>query len=151
MSLKQEPFVVAQSVSVEGDPYNTNTEGVILLPDDSIPKVVLSVDVCIKQPDRTQVCIDTMAQIAVIGITFIGNSFDIKYEIHRNGGNIATIIDKMDFASNPGDRHTNFSNFPVLDENPHAGINTYELVCTALTGFNNLIGSRGLKATVITL
>ncbi|NDI33615.1 hypothetical protein [Chengkuizengella sediminis] len=152
MGIKDEPFVVAQSVSVEGDPYNTDTEGVILLPDDSIPKVVLSVDVCIKQPERTQVCIDTMAQIAVVGITFLSNPIDMTYEIHRNGNRIAIINDQMEFASNaPGARHTNFPNFPILDNNPYAGINTYDLVCTAVTGFNNFVASRSLKVTVFTV
>ncbi|NDI37175.1 hypothetical protein [Chengkuizengella sediminis] len=30
--------------------------------------------------------------------------------------------------------HTNFPNFPIVDNNPSAGINTYELVCTRVFG-----------------
>ncbi|NBI30920.1 hypothetical protein [Chengkuizengella marina] len=157
MGLKKEPFVVAQSFSVE-NPYGG--EGAIELPSPiagvPIPRVVATVDVCVTQPMNTQVSLDSMAQIAVVGDPDTSVSFEVTYEIMRNSTTIATINDEMDYDAVSEGRHTNFPNFPVLDDSPPAGINTYDLVCTRVTTNevevdNIFVGSRSLKATVITL
>ncbi|MFS1511737.1 hypothetical protein VQL36_05460 [Chengkuizengella sp. SCS-71B] len=157
MGLNKGPFVVAQSFSVE-NPYGG--EGSIELPfpdPDEVPVVVATVDVCVQQPQKTQVSIDSMTQIAVIGNPGLDSiSFEVKYEILRNGTTIATINDEMDYAK-PNSiefRHTNFPNFPLVDEDPDPGINKYDLRCTFLSffGVNSIFaGSRSLKATVITI
>ncbi|NDI35649.1 hypothetical protein [Chengkuizengella sediminis] len=153
MGIKDEPFVVAQSVSVD-DAYSTTAGAIELDPD--MPTVVATVDVCVKQPENTQVSLDSMAQIAVVGDPDTAVSFEVTYEIMRNSTTIATINDEMDYDAVSEGRHTNFPNFPVLDDSPPAGINTYDLVCTRVTTNevevdNIFVGSRSLKATVITL
>ncbi|MFS1512524.1 hypothetical protein VQL36_08820 [Chengkuizengella sp. SCS-71B] len=99
--------------------------------------------------DRTQVSLDSMAQIAVDAAT--SSPFGVLYNILRNGDLIATINDEMDYVVANEGRHTNFPNFPILDNNPSAGINTYDLVCIlSLSGGANVtyVASRSLKATV---
>ncbi|NDI34531.1 hypothetical protein [Chengkuizengella sediminis] len=145
MGIKEEPFVESQSVSVE-DPYSFTDPNVFVL-SLGVSEVVLSVDVYVKQPQKTQVTLDSMVQIAVPGIG--GGSpdmFGLTYEIQQNGTTIATINDEMDFVSVR--RHINFPNFPVLDNNPNIGINTYDLVCTSTADATIIIASRSLKATV---
>ncbi|NBI30921.1 hypothetical protein [Chengkuizengella marina] len=160
MGLNKGPFVVAQCFSVL-DPYDVNA-GAIPLPDPfptETPVVVATVDVCVTQPQKTQVSLDSMVQIAANGNVAGASSasFEVTYELFRNNVVIATIIDEMDYVptgSFPDDgRHTNFPNFPVLDNNPSAGINTYDLVCTNKGGSFPPIfaASRSLKATVFTL
>ncbi|NDI33616.1 hypothetical protein [Chengkuizengella sediminis] len=154
MGLKQEPFVVAQSFSVV-DPYDPDDPNIIDLSNTLDPKTVATVDVCVKNPQKTQVSIDSMAQIAV-GATQSSETFKVTYEIMRNGTTIATINDEMDYVPTgsfpDAGRHTNFPNFPVLDNNPSAGINTYDLVCTRLSATSFIfVASRSLKATVFTL
>ncbi|NBI27804.1 hypothetical protein [Chengkuizengella marina] len=153
MGLKNDPFVVADTVSVL-DVYNTSDPNVINLTPANPSAVVSTVDVCIKQPQKTQVSIDSMAQIAVLGLTMMGQTFAVTYELLRNDTVIATINDEMDYESVVQGRHNNFPNSPLVDDNPIAGINTYDLRCTSVTrptvGFV-LIGSRSLKATVFTL
>ncbi|MDP5274013.1 hypothetical protein [Chengkuizengella axinellae] len=155
MGLEKGPFVVAKSVSVEGDPYNPDTQGVILLPTDGSFVDVLTIDVCVKQPLKTRVIIDSMTQIAVITAD---GTFEVKYELLRkSSGNsdvLATINDEMDYQITNLRRHTNFPNFPIVDKNPSHGINTYVLRCTDLKcmiEFPPRVASRSLKATVITL
>ncbi|NDI33617.1 hypothetical protein [Chengkuizengella sediminis] len=150
MGLNKGPFVVADTVSVEGSPYTMQTEGVVSLPSDGTPIDVLSVDVCVH---GSQVCIDSMIQVAV-GMSNFGNTtFSVKYDILRNGDCIATINDEMDYEAVPADgRHTNFPSIPVVDENPVSGLNKYVLRCTNQSPLpfpNVFIGSRSLKASVI--
>ncbi|NBI30972.1 hypothetical protein [Chengkuizengella marina] len=154
MGLKKGPFVVADTVSV-ADPYNGSDPDVISLPIDGTPQVVATVDVCVTQPQKTQVSLDSMAQIAVVADTSDDGgpiTFEVTYEIQRNGEIIATINDEMDYQSQgPDGRHTNFPNFPILDCNPSAGINTYDLRCTRVTANevnveDIFVASRSLKA-----
>ncbi|MDP5275128.1 hypothetical protein [Chengkuizengella axinellae] len=154
MGIKEEPFVVAQSVSVD-NPFND--PDVIFLQGNT-PTTVATVDVCVKQPQRTQVCIDSMVQVGV-GASTAGNptTFVMTYELFRNNTPIATINDEMDYSSPPNEtfNYTNFPNFPVVDKDPIAGNNSYDLVCTRVTANESEvafigIGSRSLKATVIT-
>ncbi|NBI28222.1 hypothetical protein [Chengkuizengella marina] len=149
MGLKKVPFVVDNTVSVD-DPYNFGDPKVILLLDD--PTVVLSVDVCVKQPQKTKVLLDSMAQIAVRdgGIPI---SFEVSFELLRNGTRIALINDEMDYvpAGSTG-RHTNFPNLPLVDNDPSPGINKYDVVCTLvsnISGASIFVGSRSLKATIV--
>ncbi|MFS1511779.1 hypothetical protein VQL36_04980 [Chengkuizengella sp. SCS-71B] len=152
MGLKKGSFVVADTVSVD-DPYDEDSPGVIRLIQ-SVPTVVATVDVCVKEPQKTQVSLDSMTQIAVFNpsgaITSV--TFEVKYEVMRNGMTLATINDEMDYIPTgpaPDGRHTNFPNFPILDNNPSIGINTYDLVCTNVIGPTPVfVGSRSLKATV---
>ncbi|NBI28329.1 hypothetical protein [Chengkuizengella marina] len=156
MGLKKGPFVVAQTFSVL-DPYDPAAENIIVLPNDGDFEIVATVDVCVTQPKNTQVSLDSMAQIAVIansGSGFSSTTFEVKYELLRNGDCIAIINDEMDY-SNPLDtdfRHTNFPNFPVLDINPSLGINKYVLRCTRVVPDFDVqdifVASRSLKATV---
>ncbi|MFS1511195.1 hypothetical protein VQL36_01975 [Chengkuizengella sp. SCS-71B] len=148
MGLKKGSFVVADTVSVD-DPYDINDPNVINLVGDA-PTVVASVDVCIKQPQKTQVSLDSMAQIAVIDEE-ANVTFEVIYEILRNDTTIATINDEMDYVTANQGRHTNFPNFPLVDNNPSAGLNTYNLRCTLVTPppeGSLTVGSRSLKATV---
>ncbi|MFS1511364.1 hypothetical protein VQL36_02855 [Chengkuizengella sp. SCS-71B] len=156
MGLKKGPFVVADTVSVD-DPYS-EAAGAIKLPFGvpPVPIVINTVDVCIKQTEKTQVSLNSMTQIAVLASTDIGGpvTFEVIYEIQRNGEVIATIHDKMDYFS-PffGGRITNFPNFPTVDNNPNKGMNTYELRCTRATideisVAEIFVASRSLKATV---
>ncbi|NDI35653.1 hypothetical protein [Chengkuizengella sediminis] len=155
MGLKKGPFVVADTVSVDGDPYSSTTKGVIEL--GPSPEIVATVDVCVTEPQKTQVSLDSMAQIAVIDRNTVGNpiTFEVKYEILRNDTVIATINDKMDYET-IGDpsRHTNFPSFPVLDNHPGVGMNRYELrvarIETPEVG-SIFVASRSLKATVFTV
>ncbi|WP_162037069.1 hypothetical protein [Chengkuizengella sediminis] len=108
---------------------------------------------CVKQPKRTQVSLESMTQIAVRSTDQLSVTFEVTYEILRNGEVIATINDEMDYAK-PGGledfRHTNFPNFPIVDNNPRAGINKYDLRCTfeSGTGVRNIFAtSRSLKVT----
>ncbi|MFS1513385.1 hypothetical protein VQL36_13205 [Chengkuizengella sp. SCS-71B] len=153
MEMKKGFFVVADTVSVL-DVYNTSDPNVINLTPANPSAVVSTVDVCVKQPQKTQVSIDTMAQIAVLGLTLMGQTFEVTYELLRNDTVIATINDEMDYESVVQGRHTNFPSFPLVDDNPIAGLNTYDIRCTSVTrptlGFV-LIGSRSLKATVFIL
>ncbi|NDI37183.1 hypothetical protein [Chengkuizengella sediminis] len=159
MGLKKGPFIVADTVSVL-DAYDVNA-GAILLPSTipPTPLVVATVDVCVKHPQNIQVSLDTMAQIAVTAAGGdVSATFEVTYEILRNGEVIATINDEMDYvptSTTPPGRHTNFPNFPLVDNNPSAGINTYDLRCTRVTPDENIqllfIASRSIKATVITL
>ncbi|NDI33613.1 hypothetical protein [Chengkuizengella sediminis] len=167
MGLKKGPFVVAQTFSVE-DAYGGT--GAITLAADGDSEIVATVDVCIKEPQKTQVSLDSMAQIAVGGtpppppappsvasdpvILNVSVTFEVRYEILRNGNVIATINDEMDYEGVAAGRHTNFPNFPIVDDNPRAGINTYDLKVTRVsTSFVDdiFVASRSLKATVITL
>ncbi|MFS1512532.1 hypothetical protein VQL36_08865 [Chengkuizengella sp. SCS-71B] len=153
MELEKGPFVVAQSVSVD-DPYDDTDPNVIILPIDGSPVDVLTVDVCVKQPQKTQVSLDSMGQIAAFIASAGANSFEVKYEILRNNNSIAIINDEMDYQGANERRHTNFPNFPVVDNNPNAGINTYVLQCTQVSASGPsliAVGSRSLKATVFTL
>ncbi|MFS1512520.1 hypothetical protein VQL36_08800 [Chengkuizengella sp. SCS-71B] len=155
MGLKKESFAVADTVSVL-NPYNFGDPDVIRIPFDGTPVNVLTVDVCVKQPQGTQVSIDSMAQIVVVGQTEPGEgvTFEVRYEILRNGNIIATINDEMDYLPpSAPERYTNFPNFPVVDNSPIVGINTYDLRCTLLSqtgvSLNDLgAASRSLKATV---
>ncbi|MDP5274007.1 hypothetical protein [Chengkuizengella axinellae] len=153
MGLKEEPFVVVQSFSIE-DPYNIfNPEPNLIILDPNDPTEVLCIDVCINQPDKTQVSIDSMTQIAVRAGSFIVD-FEVLYEIVANDTVIARINDEMSYQSAIDiGRHTNFPNFSVVDKNPRAGNNTYKLICTNLAGDPSsiLAASRSLKATVIPL
>ncbi|MDP5272664.1 hypothetical protein [Chengkuizengella axinellae] len=156
MGLKDEPFVVIDTVSVVGNIYGSGGDLIFLEPND--PTTVATVDVCVKQPEKTQVCIDSMVQFAVGGTGGVGSdvTFQVLYEIHRNGDVIARINDEMDFELAGGRGQTNFPNFPVVDNDPIGGINTYDLVCTRDTTNENAVAvinaaSRSLKATVITL
>ncbi|NDI37184.1 hypothetical protein [Chengkuizengella sediminis] len=153
MGLKKGPFVVAQTFSVL-DPYDPASENIIVLPDDGDFEIVATVDVCVKQPQKTQVSLDSMAQIAILAFEN-PVTFEVRYEIMRNGTIIATINDEMDYDnSNNTERHTNFPNFPILDDNPSIGINTYELKVTRVSTFSVediFVASRSLKATVFTL
>ncbi|MFS1511919.1 hypothetical protein VQL36_05715 [Chengkuizengella sp. SCS-71B] len=154
MGLKKGAFVVDDTVSVD-DPYDTTDPNMIQL-DTNDPITVATVDVCVEQPQRTQVSLDSMAQIAVANINTGATSltFEVKYEIIRNGTTLAIINDEMDYVPTgtfpDGGRHTNFPNFPILDNNPIGGINTYDLVCTNVSGPSlTFVGSRSLKATVL--
>ncbi|NDI35657.1 hypothetical protein [Chengkuizengella sediminis] len=153
MGLDKGSFVVAQTFSVL-DVYNTSDPNVINLTPANPSAVVATVDVCVKQPQKTQVSIDSMAQIAVLGLTMMGQTFEVTYELLRNDTVIATINDEMDYESVVNGRHNNFPNFPLVNDNPIAGLNTYDIRCTSVTrptlGFV-LIGSRSLKATVFTV
>ncbi|MFS1513961.1 hypothetical protein VQL36_16165 [Chengkuizengella sp. SCS-71B] len=171
MGLKKGPSVVADTVSVD-DPYS-EAAGAILLAADGDFEIVATVEVCVKQPQRTQVSIDSMAQIALeedvgqiaaidedsdLGVLMSGPvTFEVTYEILRNGDVIATINDEMDYEAPVGTtgRHTNFPNFPIVDNNPRAGINTYALKITRVfvtepvkAVINVFVASRSLKATV---
>ncbi|NDI37176.1 hypothetical protein [Chengkuizengella sediminis] len=155
MGLKKGTFVVAQTFSVL-DPYDSASKNIIELSNDGDFAIVATVDVCVKNPQRTQVSLDSMAQIAVRATD---STFEVTYEILRNGIVIATINDEMDFvpASFMGQngRHTNFPNFPLLLDNyPSAGINKYELrvtrVLTSEIEDEIFVASRSLKATVFT-
>ncbi|MFS1512501.1 hypothetical protein VQL36_08705 [Chengkuizengella sp. SCS-71B] len=151
MGLKKGPFVVADTVSVD-DPYGG--EGTIVLPV-QIATPVATINFCVKNPQKTQISLDSMVQIAVLAIsTGVARDFAVTYEIIRNNETtIALINDEMDYLAVNEGRHTNFPNFPVLDNNPSAGINTYELVCTRTAGSKLTIfaGSRSIKATVFTV
>ncbi|NDI33614.1 hypothetical protein [Chengkuizengella sediminis] len=118
------------------------------------PTVILSVDVYVKQPQRTQVSLDSMAQIAVDGNNTGATTFEETYEILRNDVVIATINDLMDYEGANFGRHTNFPNFPLVDDNPSARINKYELRVTRVAPDTGVIfifvASRSLKATVFT-
>ncbi|WP_160647734.1 hypothetical protein, partial [Chengkuizengella marina] len=100
---------------------------------------------------KTQVSLDSMAQIAFDAIQFSA-TFKVTYDILRNDTVIATINDEMDYEASPDFvKHTNFPNFPILDNNPSPGINTYELRITRVStdGVDEIfVGSRSLKATV---
>ncbi|MFS1512529.1 hypothetical protein VQL36_08845 [Chengkuizengella sp. SCS-71B] len=151
MGLKKGPFVVAQTFSVL-DPYDPADENIIVLLSDGDFEIVATVDVCVTQPKKTQICIDSMAQIAVISED---STFELTYELLRNGIVIATINDEMDYEPPLGTdgRHTNFPNFPLVDNKSSAGINKYELRVTRVStsGAEDLVvfvGSRSLKATV---
>ncbi|MDP5274144.1 hypothetical protein [Chengkuizengella axinellae] len=161
MGLEKETFVTAQSFSIE-DPFDPTEENVISIPTPGSSEEVLTVDVCVKQPHKTHVLLDSMAQVAVratlspfpVNVTFV-----VEYELERNGTRIASITDEMDYlavGSTPGvnGRHNNFPNFPLVDENPDPGNNTYVLRCTNSSPNPSpfiTIGSRSLKAAVITL
>ncbi|MDP5274332.1 hypothetical protein [Chengkuizengella axinellae] len=153
MGLDKGPFVVADTVSVD-DPYGG--EGTIVLPS-SIATPVATINFCVKNPLKTQVSLDSMVQIAVLPTFPPGSAieFAVTYQVIRDDNQIiASLNDEMDYITAVANgRHTNFPNFPVLDENPHTGINTYELVCTRTAGQTLVIfaGSRSLKATVFTL
>ncbi|NBI31026.1 hypothetical protein [Chengkuizengella marina] len=154
MGLKKGPFVVAQTFSVL-DPYDPAAENIIVLPNDGDFEIVATVDVCVKNPKKTQVSLDSMVQIAVVADTDDGGgpvTFELTYEIQRNGEIIATINDEMDYQSpGPDGRHTNFPNFPIVDNNPRAGINTYDLKVTRVSTFavdDVFVASRSLKATL---
>ncbi|MDP5274023.1 hypothetical protein [Chengkuizengella axinellae] len=150
MGLDRVPFIVADTVSVD-DPY-TFDPNVIQLPFDGTPVDVLSVDVCVSH--KTQIKLDTMAQIAVLGLTMIDQTFEVTYQIIRNDDCVSMISDEMDYDSVVDGRHMNFPNFPLVDKNPSLGMNTYHLRCTSVitptVGFV-FVGSRSLKATVFTL
>ncbi|NDI35643.1 hypothetical protein [Chengkuizengella sediminis] len=159
MGLNKGPFVVADTVSVVGNPYDENTEGIIELPDvGGLAVVVLSIDVPVKQPKRTKVSIDSMVQVATTSFDpdLPVTSFKMTYEILRNDIVIATINDEMDYATANEGRHTNFPNFPIVDNYPSTGINKYELRCERDINneenlFDIFVASRSLKATVFTL
>ncbi|MDP5274019.1 hypothetical protein [Chengkuizengella axinellae] len=158
MGLNKGPFVVDQSVSVD-DPYDRNDPDVISIPTPGDSEEVLTVDVCVKQPHKTQVLLDSMVQVAVratlspfpVNVTFV-----VEYELERNGTTIASITNEMDYlavGSTPGvnGRHNNFPNFPLVDENPNQGNNTYVLRCTNFSPNPSpfiTIGSRSLKASL---
>ncbi|NBI28163.1 hypothetical protein [Chengkuizengella marina] len=147
MGLKKGPFVVAQTFSVL-NPYG-GTDAITLAADGDF-EIVATVDVCVTQPQKTQVSLDSMAQIA-IETQENPTTFEVTYEILRNGTAMATINNEMDYASPSLQRHTNFPNFPVLDNCPSAGINTYDLKITrvATSNVTNIfVASRSLKATV---
>ncbi|NDI35634.1 hypothetical protein [Chengkuizengella sediminis] len=154
MGLNKEPLVVVQMFVL--DPYGFIDPDVIRLPDDGTSQVILTVDVCVKEPQETQVLLESMIQIAVDDFEFNTlTTFEVIYELLRNGDVIATINDEIDY-SKPDDffRHTNLPNFSLVDNNPSLGINTYELVCTNVIGGASIAifaGSRSLKATVFTL
>ncbi|MDP5273244.1 hypothetical protein [Chengkuizengella axinellae] len=150
MGLNKEVFIVAKSVSVV-DPYDDSDPDVIQLPVDGSFVDVLSVDVCVKNSKRTQVSLDSFAQIAMTGGDGAGGAtlLSVTYEILRSNTILATINNTMDYASVNLGRHTNFPNFPVVDEEPNVGINTYILRCSSGGGPN--VASRSLKAIVITL
>ncbi|NDI33442.1 hypothetical protein [Chengkuizengella sediminis] len=152
MGLKKEPFVVAETFSVL-DPYDPASENIIVLSNDGDFEIVATVDVCVKQPQRTQVSLDSFAQIAVEpGADDDPQTFEVTYELLRNGDPIVTIDDEMDYVHAGTGRHTNFPNFPLVDNNPSAGINRYDLVCTRISGPSFIfVASRSLKATVFTL
>ncbi|NDI34900.1 hypothetical protein [Chengkuizengella sediminis] len=154
MGLNKGPFVVAQSFSVE-DPYDVDAGAIDL---NVMPQtVVATVDVCVNKPTKTQVSLDSMVQIAVMSSVRISSlpsqTFEVLIEILRNGKVLATINDEMDYEIAGEGRHTNFPNFPLVDNNPSAGINTYDLRCTLVSGMSASVfaASRSLKATVFTL
>ncbi|MFS1513391.1 hypothetical protein VQL36_13235 [Chengkuizengella sp. SCS-71B] len=155
MGLKKGILVVADTVSVD-DPYDPGDENIIILSNDGDFEIVATVDVCVKDPQKTQVCIDSMAQIAICNDDGPPSvTFEVTYELLRNGTTIATISDEMDYARAGADgRHTNFPNFPLVDNNPCAGINTYELRITRVSTNAEgdiFVASRSLKATVFTV
>ncbi|MFS1512538.1 hypothetical protein VQL36_08895 [Chengkuizengella sp. SCS-71B] len=154
MGLDKGPFVVAHTFSVL-EPYDSGAENIIVLPNDGDFEIVATVEVCVKQPQKTQVSLDSMAQIAVDNNFITSVTFEVTYELFRNGVVIATINDEMDYQPNTGGRHTNFPNFPVIDNNPSGGINTYDLkitrVSTNFPQINIFVASRSLKATVFTV
>ncbi|MFS1512542.1 hypothetical protein VQL36_08915 [Chengkuizengella sp. SCS-71B] len=151
MGLKKESIVIAQTFSVL-DPYDPEAENIIVLLNNGDFAIVATVDVCVKDPQKTQVCIDSMVQIAVNNDDGPPSvTFEVTYELLRNGTIIATINDEMDYEA--GDRHTNFPNFPLVDNNPSTGINTYELRITRVSTNAQgdiFVASRSLKATVFT-
>ncbi|MFS1511342.1 hypothetical protein VQL36_02720 [Chengkuizengella sp. SCS-71B] len=154
MGLKQKPFVVCDSVSVL-DPYGG--EGSIILVQSGMsvitPLTIVSIDVCVRQSQKTKVSLDFLSQAAIEDMG-LATSFGLVFQLQRNGIVVATINDEMDYvpAGSTG-RYTNFSNFPLVDDEPDTGINKYELILNGLsfTGTENIgmyIGSRSLKATV---
>ncbi|MDP5275380.1 hypothetical protein [Chengkuizengella axinellae] len=155
MGLNKGPFIVSKSISVD-DPYDTTDPDVILLPKDPPGSFedVLTIDVCVKQPGKTKVRIDSMAQIAVnISTTEDVTPFQVTYEVLRNNQRIALINDQMqyDTSSDDVDRHNNFPNYPIIDNNPDPGINQYVLRCTdvlCVARIDVTVGSRSLVATV---
>ncbi|MFS1512556.1 hypothetical protein VQL36_08985 [Chengkuizengella sp. SCS-71B] len=154
MGLNNDPFVVVQEFEL--DPYGFIHPEVIRLPDDGTSLVVLTVDVCVKQPQKTQILLDSMIQIAVDDFGFNTlSTFEVTYDLLRNGDVIATINDEIDYAE-PDDllKNTNLPRFPIVDNNPSFGTNTYELACTNVIGGASIaifVGSRSLKASVFTL
>ncbi|NDI34641.1 hypothetical protein [Chengkuizengella sediminis] len=159
MGLNKGPFVAADTVSVL-NPYGGT--GSITLAADGDSEIVATVDVCVTQPEKTQVSLDSMTQIAVTRLSptsdpvilNVSVTFEVRYEILRNGNVIATINDEMDYEAAGEGRHTNFPNFPILDDNPNAGINTYDLKVTRVSTSvveDIFVASRSLKATVMGL
>ncbi|MFS1512523.1 hypothetical protein VQL36_08815 [Chengkuizengella sp. SCS-71B] len=147
MGLKKGSFVVADTVSVD-DPYDISDPNVIELTALDPSADVLTIDVCVKSKN-TKVCIDSMAQIAILDISSNFVTFEITYEILRNDTVIATINDEMDYESVVQGRHTNFPNFPIVDDTPDLGVNRYVLRCTDELCLSRVtVGSRSLKATV---
>ncbi|MDP5275094.1 hypothetical protein [Chengkuizengella axinellae] len=157
MGLNKGPFVVVDTVSVL-DPYGWEgsitllLDNVIITP---IPVTLLSVDVCVRQPERTQVLLDSFFQNA---ITISGGDgvIGVRYQLQRNDTPIAEINDEMDYADVNDGRHTNFPDFPLVDKTPNRGINKYQLkvvqLAISVPALNSIyIGSRSLKATVIPL
>ncbi|MDP5274973.1 hypothetical protein [Chengkuizengella axinellae] len=148
MGLDKGPFVEGVSVSVD-DPYG-GTDSINL---NNGTVDVLILEVCVKDPEKTQVSIDSMAQIAVENGATGPTTFEVLYEVLANGVTLGSINDLMDYeavVANSG-QHNNFPNFPLLDENPIAGINTYILRCTEVQGPSVFVGSRSLTATVFTV
>ncbi|NBI28227.1 hypothetical protein [Chengkuizengella marina] len=154
MGLEKGPFVVDNTVSVL-DPYGG--EGSIILVQSGMsvttPIPVVSIDVCVKHPQKTKVSLDFLSQVAIEDMD-VATSFGLLFELQRNSIVIATINDEMDYvpAGSKG-RYTNFPNFPLVDDEPDTGMNKYVLILNGLSflGTENIamyIGSRSLKATV---
>ncbi|MDP5274972.1 hypothetical protein [Chengkuizengella axinellae] len=147
MGLNKGPFVEGVSVSVD-DPYG-GTDSISL---GSGTRDVLTLEVCVKDPEKTQVSIDSMAQVAVRASgTPSSVTFEVLFEVLANGVTLGSINDLMDYQAVSNGEHNNFPNFPLLDENPIAGINTYILRCTQVQGPSIFVGSRSLTATVFTV
>ncbi|NDI34053.1 hypothetical protein [Chengkuizengella sediminis] len=114
-------------------------------------------DVCVKYPHKTQVSLDSMVQMGAQATLQLPTdvTFLFEYELLRNGDPIAMITDEMDYravgTSGINGRHMNFPNFPLVDDSPDLGMNTYVLRCTNSSNQPSpliTIGSRSLKATV---
>ncbi|MDP5274020.1 hypothetical protein [Chengkuizengella axinellae] len=110
---------------------------------------------CVRQPERTQVLLDSFFQNA---ITISGGDgvIGVLYQLQRNDTPIAEINDLMDYADVNDGRHTNFPSLSLVDKTPDRGINKYQLkvvqLILSIPVLNSIyVGSRSLKATVITL
>ncbi|MFS1511925.1 hypothetical protein VQL36_05745 [Chengkuizengella sp. SCS-71B] len=143
MSFKKEPFIVCDQ----------STQSKSLDPDTEI--TVLTVEVCVPQPQITQVKLDSTVEIIRIpSTTFFFSQVD--YRLYKNG---MTLASQSDIASQDLTVILPVNTIDALtwcDNNPDPGLNIYEIRMERITNDEANISSveartRGLNASVLFL